>query len=491
MTDEENNVEARPLSLTKPVLNPNPSSTGSQKGKTAGPRRFVRQQVPDSISNDPALRAAMAILPSHYNLEIPKTVWRIRQANAKRVALQMPEGLLMFALPLCDIFESFAGVEECFVLGDVTYGACCVDDFSAASLGADFLVHYGHSCLVPIDHSLVPCLYVFVEIHIDVLHLVDTVKLNFCPEDKIALAGTIQFGPAVHAAKVALGSHFAHVVVPQAKPLSGGEVLGCTAPSMPRGSVDAIVFVSDGRFHLEAFMIANPDIKAFRYDPYSKVLSLEDYDHHGMREARRKAIQQADGSGKHWGIVLGTLGRQGNPKVLVHVEERLNARQVNYSVFLISELSPAKIALFEDSVDVWVQIACPRLSIDWGEAFSKPLLTPYETDVALGFTNPWWSTFATCACDKADKCETHGVSDSVQSLAESQAYPMDYYSRDGGPWNSSYMPKPGARRSSLVMEKCWLDKLIRKADGAHLCVDADGKMDGRVSLFLVRRFSQT
>lgn len=26
----------------------------------------------------------------------------------------------------------------------------------------------------------------------------------------------------------------------------------------------------------------------------------------------------------------------------------------------------------------WVQVACPRLSIDWGEAFDKPLLTPYE-----------------------------------------------------------------------------------------------------------------
>ena len=35
--------------------------------------------------------------------------------------------------------------------GDVTYGACCVDDYTAASLGADFLVHYGHSCLVPVD----------------------------------------------------------------------------------------------------------------------------------------------------------------------------------------------------------------------------------------------------------------------------------------------------------------------------------------------------
>lgn len=33
------------------------------------------------------------------------------------------------------------------VMGDVTYGACCVDDFTAQALGADFMVHYGHSCL--------------------------------------------------------------------------------------------------------------------------------------------------------------------------------------------------------------------------------------------------------------------------------------------------------------------------------------------------------
>lgn len=30
---------------------------------------------------------------------------------------------------------------------DVTYGACCIDDFTAKSLGADMIVHYGHSCL--------------------------------------------------------------------------------------------------------------------------------------------------------------------------------------------------------------------------------------------------------------------------------------------------------------------------------------------------------
>jgi 2-(3-amino-3-carboxypropyl)histidine synthase len=38
------------------------------------------------------------------------------------------------------------------IMGDVTYGACCVDDFTARALGCDFLVHYGHSCLVPLQN---------------------------------------------------------------------------------------------------------------------------------------------------------------------------------------------------------------------------------------------------------------------------------------------------------------------------------------------------
>jgi diphthamide biosynthesis enzyme Dph1/Dph2-like protein len=33
------------------------------------------------------------------------------------------------------------------IMGDVTYGACCVDDYTALALGCDMLIHYGHSCL--------------------------------------------------------------------------------------------------------------------------------------------------------------------------------------------------------------------------------------------------------------------------------------------------------------------------------------------------------
>jgi 2-(3-amino-3-carboxypropyl)histidine synthase len=41
---------------------------------------------------------------------------------------------------------------------------------------------------------------------------------------------------------------------------------------LPTG-VDAIIYLGDGRFHLESVMIANPSVAAYRYDPYAKVVA--------------------------------------------------------------------------------------------------------------------------------------------------------------------------------------------------------------------------
>lgn len=96
---------------------------------------------------DPLLLAAIQhLLPANYNFEIPKTIAQIAKNGATRVALQMPEGLLMYGCSIVDIVERFAGV-ECVIMGDVTYGACCIDDYTARALGCDMMVHYGHSCL--------------------------------------------------------------------------------------------------------------------------------------------------------------------------------------------------------------------------------------------------------------------------------------------------------------------------------------------------------
>lgn len=354
------------------------------------------------------------------------------------MALQLPEGLLMYSLILSDIFTSFADVSYCFILGDVTYGACCVDDLSASALDADLLIHYGHSCLVPVDFTRIPCLYVFVEIKIDVNRLIDTIKINCSDHGKVILAGTIQFASAIRAAKPELEKQGFTVMIPQSKPLSAGEILGCTAPKISAHESDFnLVFIADGRFHLEAFMIANPGIKTFRYDPYLGKLFLEEYDNKGMRETRRRAIEKAKKEAKTWGVVLGTLGRQGNPRILERLQKRMAEKGFDYIVILMSEISPGRVALFEDSLDAWIQIACPRLSIDWGDAFAKPLLTPFEAEIALGVIPGWWErererqkSESCCGCGNEDKnCDGDGD------------YRMDYYAQDGGEWNSSYVKK--------------------------------------------------
>ena len=56
------------------------------------------------------------------------------------------------------------------------------------------MVHYGHSCLVPIQNTEgINMLYVFVNIDINLSHFEDCLKENFKPEQKIALVSTIQF----------------------------------------------------------------------------------------------------------------------------------------------------------------------------------------------------------------------------------------------------------------------------------------------------------
>ena len=52
---------------------------------------------------------------------------------------------------------------------------------------------------VPVDVTGVPAMYVFVDIGIDVAHLVDSVRLNFDSGAHLALAGTIQFAGSIQA----------------------------------------------------------------------------------------------------------------------------------------------------------------------------------------------------------------------------------------------------------------------------------------------------
>ncbi|KAI3405734.1 DPH1 [Candida oxycetoniae] len=337
--------------------------------KKVNPNRHIGRvlnQIPEDILNDKDINQAVSLLPSNYNFEIHKTIWNIRKQNAKRVALQMPEGLLIFSLIISDILEEFCQVET-VVMGDVSYGACCIDDFTARSLDCDFIVHYAHSCLVPIDVTEIKVLYVFVTININEDHLVKTIKRNFDRGTQIAIFGTIQFNPAIHSVKSILENDAEkpiYLIPPQTRPLSKGELLGCTSVRLNKEHIKATIYVGDGRFHLESSMIHNPDIPAFGYDPYSQKFTREYYDQKQMTSVRKDAVVTSKRA-KKIGLILGALGRQGNPVTLTKLEEKLLEKGIIVVKIILSEIFPQKLAMFDD-IDAFVQVACPRLSIDWG-----------------------------------------------------------------------------------------------------------------------------
>lgn len=387
---------------------PDPKDVESTVIQKAPTRRNPRtlNQVPPEVLEDPEIQAAIDLLPRNYSFEVPKTIHRIRSLGAKRVALQFPEGLLIFATTISDILTQFCPGTETLIMGDVTYGACCIDDYTARALGCDLLVHYAHSCLIPVDVTTIKTLYIFVDISIDTSHLLATLERNFQPGKTIATVGTIQFNATLHGLKPVLERKGFNVVVPQIMPLSKGEILGCTSPNLADKDqkVDLILYLGDGRFHLESAMIHNPSIPAYRYDPYSRKLSRETYDHDEMYSLRRDAINSAKKARK-WGIILGSLGRQGNPNTMAMIENYLRDRDIPFVNLLLSEIFPGKLASMAD-VECWVQIACPRLSIDWGYAFPRPLLTPYEALIALGIKEDW-------------------------ETANRGVYPMDFYAKEG------------------------------------------------------------
>lgn len=84
-------------------------------------------------------------------------------------------------------------------------------------------------------------------------------------------------------------------------------MLGCTSPVLEceKGTV---VFIGDGRFHIESCMIRNPQMVYYQYDPFKQLLTEEQYATEEMKKLRGAALQQAK-SAKFFGVILGTLGR--------------------------------------------------------------------------------------------------------------------------------------------------------------------------------------
>ena len=288
--------------------------------------------------------------------------------------------------PTSDILQTHARGGGRRHPGDVTYGACCVDDYTAASLGCDFLVHYGHSCLVPVDVTGIPCLYVFVDISFDVDHLVAACWRQLSGGGgRAAACSPGRFSSPRPCRTFARGSP------PSTRRCACRSVnryLPARCSGAPRRPFRMTRTSRRHRIRRRRPLPPRGDHDRQPDDTPPSVRSVPARDDAGGVRARRDAPRSRDmvARARARRRSASSSGRSAARETPPSSRAWRGACATRESAHGVSHLGdePREDGDAPKGADAFVQIACPRLSIDWGEDFVKPVLTPYEAEVALG-----------------------------------------------------------------------------------------------------------
>jgi 2-(3-amino-3-carboxypropyl)histidine synthase len=86
-------------------------------------------------------------LNEKYDLELDRILREIKKKRAKRVLLQFPEGLKVYATSVVDYLKEQAkGKVEFVIWMDTCFGAC---DIPVGVEGFDIVIQFGHSEMMP------------------------------------------------------------------------------------------------------------------------------------------------------------------------------------------------------------------------------------------------------------------------------------------------------------------------------------------------------
>ena len=303
----------------------------------------------------------------------------ISKWKAKRVLIQLPEGLKMDGPRLAAIAEKAGALA--IVSADPCYGACDLATQDAESLGVDLIVHYGHSRML--QQELVPTIYIEARTKVSVKEAVKK-AIPFLKDWKsIGLVTTVQHVDALDEARNILLKTGKSVMIGDMGRLKhAGQVTGCDYSNAKAISetVDAFLFIGGGKFHAigTALTTTKPTVVA---EPYEKRAYSVDDEVRRMLKQRWASISEAKKARK-FGVLVGLKIGQRRLEEAVKVKEKLEKSERNATLLAIKEITPETLMQFP-SIDAFVNTACPRISLDDASRFRKPILAVNELLVVL------------------------------------------------------------------------------------------------------------
>lgn len=318
-----------------------------------------------------------------YDLEAERVAEEIRKRGARRVLIQLPDGLRPMAFTLV---ETLTRNTEADILlsGDSCYGACDLALSQAEKLDADLIVHYGHSQMI--EEAGTPVIYIEARVDFDARALIERARPLLEGWSRIGLTTTIQHAHKLDEVAEALKRLGQEPVIGPGGPKTTleGQVTGCdyTSAINISGEVDGYLFVGAGRFHPLGLSITTrkPVVMANPYLMSAEVLGDQDI----MRLAmRRMAAITAAKDAKRFGIVVSLKPGQYQLDEAKSLRSRLEKRGYEVVIICLDEAGTNQFWNFTEA-DVFVITACPRIALDGVADIGKPLLTMNEAQVVLG-----------------------------------------------------------------------------------------------------------
>jgi 2-(3-amino-3-carboxypropyl)histidine synthase len=255
----------------------------------------------------------------------------------------------------------------------------------AKGLNADLVVHFGHSPMPGFDKAgHLPIVFFEAKAMLSLKPAVRKALPLLKAWKRIGLVATVQHVDQLDEAKVILVRAGKTVTVGDAHKLKyAGQVTGCDYSNVDAitDDVDCFLFVGGGHFHAIGVALATSKPTTVA-DPYDVKAFSVDHEAERIRKQRWASIQEAT-RGERFGILIGLKSGQKRLEKAFQIRDRLTAIGKKTALLAVREVASESLEEFP-TIDVYVNTACPRISLDDTARFRKPVLTANEALVVAG-----------------------------------------------------------------------------------------------------------
>ncbi|KAF7853924.1 hypothetical protein EAF04_010590 [Stromatinia cepivora] len=348
--------------------------------------------------------------------EISRTVKEIREGGWKKIALQFSDGMLSdaprvfqelgnrlrklpaepasneipktenssletdFSNPSANIATSSIR-HKLYILADTSYGPCCVDEIAAEHVDAQVVIHYGRACLSPT--ARLPVIYVFTSRPLKLESVVQAFENTYNEKD----------GKIVIMADITYHSHISSLVTL----LRDGGYENLLAPDIthdpsaiiPNRKLDEGIDMKEySLFHISEppsalLLTLSGRVKDMHIYSTDSTTGNEMTKTNAARALmRRYALLTSLSSCAVFGILINTLSVTNYLPTVNSLASLIRSKGKKSYTFVVGKVNAAKLANFSE-IEGWVVVGCWESSLVEGEALFKPVITPFELELAL------------------------------------------------------------------------------------------------------------